>query len=144
MTVSQINPKDAFETLKNDSNSVLIDVRTKEEFIFIGTVKCEDFENRMILLPWQNLPNMSENQDFDFSFNEELKKLFHESTIKELKLFFICRSGSRSNQAANHASNLGFKNCYNIIGGFEGELDSKNHRGNINGWKASNLPWQQR
>ncbi len=143
MAVIQVNPIEAFELLKNDQNSVLIDVRTKEEFSFIGIVNSEQLNDRMILLPWQNLPNMDENPAFSNILEESLAEFFNDNA-KEVKIFFLCRTGGRSNQAANHAINLGYKNCYNIISGFEGDLDNKQHRGNINGWKADNLPWRQK
>jgi rhodanese-related sulfurtransferase len=90
----------------------------------------------MILLPWQTLPQMQQNQTF---VNDLLAKV-----NKENEVLFLCRTGGRSNQSANLASSLGFGKCYNVINGFEGDLDSKNHRGLVNGWKASNLPWEQR
>ena len=37
----------------------------------------------------------------------------------------------------------GFKACYNVAGGFEGDLDENGHRGRKNGWKAGGLPWRQ-
>jgi rhodanese-related sulfurtransferase len=37
----------------------------------------------------------------------------------------------------------GYTRAYNIVGGFEGELDGERHRGNKNGWKAAGLPWMQ-
>ena len=136
MSVEQISPQNAFELLKNQKNSVLIDVRTNEELNFVGIVDASFFENRMIFLPWQTLPQMQQNQNFS---NELTAKLNNDQ-----ELIFLCRSGSRSNQSANLASSLGFSKCYNIINGFEGDLDSKNHRGLVNGWKASNLHWEQR
>jgi len=36
-----------------------------------------------------------------------------------------------------------FAKCFNIAGGFEGDLDAARHRGQINGWKAAGLPWTQ-
>ncbi len=38
---------------------------------------------------------------------------------------------------------VGFSRCYNIVGGFEGDLDASRHRGAQNGWKAGGLPWVQ-
>jgi rhodanese-related sulfurtransferase len=136
MSVEQISPQNAFELLKNQKNSVLIDVRTNEELNFVGIVDASLFENRMIFLPWQTLPGMQQNQNF----TNELTSKFN----KNQELIFLCRSGARSNQSANLALSLGFNKCYNIINGFEGDLDSENHRGLKNGWKASNLPWEQR
>ncbi len=136
MSVEQISPQNAFELLKNQKNSVLIDVRTTEELSFVGVVNASSFENRLIFLAWQTLPQMQQNQNFA---NDLLAKVNIDNEI-----LFLCRTGGRSNQSAQLASTLGFKKCYNIINGFEGDLNSQNHRGLINGWKASNLPWEQR
>jgi rhodanese-related sulfurtransferase len=136
MSVEQISPQNAFELLKNQKNSVLIDVRTSEELNFVGVVNASSFENRLIFLAWQTLPQMQQNQNFA---NDLLAKV-----NKDNEILFLCRTGGRSNQSAQLASTLGFKKCYNIINGFEGDLNSQNHRGLINGWKASNLPWEQK
>ena len=50
MSVEQISPQKAFELLKNQKNSVLIDVRTNEELNFVGIVDASSFDNRMILI----------------------------------------------------------------------------------------------
>ena len=136
MSVEQISPQNAFELLKNQKNSVLIDVRTSEELNFVGVVNASSFENRLIFLAWQTLPQMQQNQNFA---NDLLAKV-----NKDNEVLFLCRTGGRSNQSAQLASTFGFKKCYNIINGFEGDLNSQNHRGLVNGWKASNLPWEQR
>ena len=34
-------------------------------------------------------------------------------------------------------------NCVNVKFGFEGDLSNENRRGNLNGWKFSDLPWKQ-
>jgi len=57
------------------------------------------------------------------------------SYAKSLMIFFLCRSGYRSFIAANFIANMGYKNCYNISDGFEGNNQNK-------GWKQNNLPWQ--
>ena len=143
MSVTQINPKEAFEILKSDKNSVLVDVRTFEEFNFVGLPDSNAFEKRMILLPWQIFPAMEENPEFSSGLEETLNEIFND-TAKEVKIIFICRTGGRSNQAAAHASNLGYKNSYNVTSGFEGDLNNLSQRGKTNGWKAENLPWRQK
>jgi rhodanese-related sulfurtransferase len=62
-----------------------------------------------------------------------LNKIFPQKS-KESKIIFMCKSGGRSNQAAIHINNLGYKNCYNMTSGFSGNSD---------GWKNINLPWRQ-
>lgn len=148
MTVTQINPTQAFELLKNDENSLLVDVRTFEEFHFVGFVVSEDFQNRLALLPWQVFPEMQNNPEFDEGIEDALKNFFGENfkeeKLEELTIIFTCRTGGRSNAAAQHCLNLGYKNCYNLSSGFEGDLDQNSQRGKINGWKAENLPWRQK
>lgn len=143
MSITQIQPQEAFQLLLEDQNSVLIDVRTAEEFNFVGFVNADQFNNRMIFLPWQIFPEMNENPKFAPALGDSLKKLFGDKA-REAKLIFLCRSGGRSSQAANYAFDLGYENCYNLVSGFEGDLDEKKHRGKINGWKANNLPWRQK
>ena len=55
---------------------------------------------------------------------------------------FLCRSGNRSIGAAEAATEAGFGPAYNILDGFEGNLDERGHRG-ATGWKAVGLPWKQ-
>jgi rhodanese-related sulfurtransferase len=143
MSVTQINAQKAFELLANDKNSVLIDVRTFEEFNFVGFPDSRAFDNRIVFLPWQTFPRMDENPEFAAELEDSLKKKFGDK-FYDTKLIFICRTGVRSNQAGNYAVNLGYKNCHNLISGFEGDLNKEEQRGKTNGWKASNLPWRQR
>ena len=136
MNIKLINPKDAFEMLKSQKNSFLVDVRTNEEFNFVGTVDASAFENRMLLNPWQTLPQMQLNPDFA---NILASKIPTNTT-----LFFLCKTGGRSGQSAEFALSMGYQNCFNIVNGFEGDLNQDAQRGKVNGWKASNLPWRQR
>lgn len=143
MPVSEISCIDAFELLKNNKNTILIDVRTKEETSFVGIVDASSFDNRLILLPWKIFPDMKLNREFGESLQAILHKIFGTNFKEEVKVLFLCRSGARSEQAAYFAENEGYKNCLNIIYGFEGDLNDKKQRGKINGWKADNLPWIQ-
>ena len=55
---------------------------------------------------------------------------------------FLCRSGNRSIGAAEAATEAGIAPSYNVLDGFEGNLDERKHRGGT-GWKAVGLPWKQ-
>ncbi len=142
MSVTQITAKEAFALLTSNSNSMLIDVRTPEETNFVGFVDPSEIDDRVALLPWKLFPDMRLNPQFTSSLTEITKQAFGENALNA-NIFFMCRSGARSDQAAYHASTLGFKNCYNVLSGFEGDIDNNGHRGNVNGWKAENLPWRQ-
>jgi len=37
----------------------------------------------------------------------------------------------------------GYKRCFNVSDGFEGNLDGNRHRGTKGGWKVAGLPWIQ-
>lgn len=143
LSVVPINPNEAFELLKNNADSVLVDVRTFEEFNFVGTANPKEFNNRMILLPWQLMPTMEVNESFEDQLAAETKKLFG-NKAQDAKIIFICRTGGRSYQAANQALMLGYKNCYNLTSGFEGDFNELGQRGKVNGWKAQSLPWRQK
>ena len=142
MLVQQISASDAFSKLQNEKNVALIDVRTDAEFTFVGTADLRSTAGHLILLPWKVFPGMDLNPNFTTALEKALLEKFGEARF-EAQLIFICLSGGRSQQAAMHITQLGYENCFNLIGGFEGEADSAGHRGNISGWKASNLPWRQ-
>ena len=114
--IIEINVNDAYENLKRLHNSYLIDVRTKSEWEIDGVPDTNELINRLIKLTI-TLSGGIENEDFLNKINDlKLNSNDH--------LFFICRSGVRSITAANKVSTLGFKNLYNITGGFSfGWLD---------------------
>jgi rhodanese-related sulfurtransferase len=56
---------------------------------------------------------------------------------------FLCRSGARSHSAAEAATRAGWRECYNVLEGFEGDKDAAHHRGTVGGWKKAGLPWIQ-
>jgi rhodanese-related sulfurtransferase len=60
------------------------------------------------------------------------------------KLYFLCRSGARSQGAAAALTDAGFAECFNVADGFEGPPDAEGHRGTVAGWQASGLPWARR
>jgi len=58
-------------------------------------------------------------------------------------VLLICRSGNRSDEAGKLLVDNGFKRVYNIVQGFEGELDDHHQRSRLAGWRFDNLPWEQ-
>jgi len=65
------------------------------------------------------------------------------SSDKDAPILLLCRSGVRSKYAAIALTEAGYKTCYNISGGFEGDHNEDRHRGKFNGWKVAGLPWAQ-
>ena len=132
MYKGDVNPQAAFEQLSSNNNAVMIDVRTRAEWAFVGVPAVE----RMATISWQQFPSMQVNEEFVAAVKE-----FGISNTADI--YLICRSGSRSAAAASLLTESGFTSCYNVAEGFEGDLDEGRHRGKTNGWKARGLPWIQ-
>ena len=107
----------------------LVDVRTQAELYWVGRVPGSVF------IEWSRFPGGTLNPDFLVQLAE--------ATKKDEPLMFLCRSGNRSHFAAILATQAGWRECYNILEGFEGDRDAKQHRSSVNGWKLAGLPWVQ-
>jgi rhodanese-related sulfurtransferase len=136
MYEGDVSPLDAWEMLKSDPNSVLIDVRTSAEWAHSGYPVLQGLENLTLQLSWRLYPNMEFNPYFVQTISKEIPE-------KDRKLLFICRTGSRSKEAAIKMTQEGYKYCFNIEDGFEGALDENHQRGRVNGWKFNKLAWEQ-
>ena len=139
--IKEISPNQAFTMLKNNKLSLLIDVRTLQEWQNIGIVDDKDFCNKTLFNSWLMPPEMQINQDFIAILNDYIKQNFSNSSKSELELLFLCRSGARSLAAGNFTINNDYQNCYNITNGFEGDPNQFGARSLINGWLASKLPY---
>lgn len=131
-----ITPQETWETLVQESNAILIDVRTPAEWNYVGIPDLTALGKEPVLVPWVDFPNMQIND----RFGEQIERLCAD---KNAPLLFICRSGVRSKAAAIECTRRGYSRCYNVDTGFEGHHDHQRHRGTVNGWKASGLPWVQ-
>ncbi|WP_421702422.1 rhodanese-like domain-containing protein [Aliiroseovarius sp.] len=140
--ISEVLPKAAWDILEGDPTAVLVDVRTKSEWAFVGVPDLSSLGRRLLQVEWAQLPNMSQNPRF---VGEVLEQLGDQMP----KVFlFLCRSGVRSAAGARAVKAQlmaqGHEaDCVNVLGGFEGDLDEHAHRGCVNGWKVEELPWRQ-
>lgn len=133
-----ISPEDAWAKMKD--GAVLVDVRTRPEWTFVGTVEPDDDMPDPVGLEWQVYPSMQVDADFASKLDAQVRARGGSS---DTPLVFLCRSGVRSLAAARAMTQAGYPNTYNIVGGFEGNPDGEGHRGRVNGWKADGLPWKQ-
>jgi len=91
------------DQLKEDANSVILDVRTEDEFnegIIPGAINIDIYKGR--------------------GFIDAIEEM-----DKSKNYYVYCRSGGRSGQACSIMSELGFENAYNLLGGimnWEGEV----------------------
>ena len=131
-----VSPETAWKILQDDKEAVLIDVRTRAEWSYVGLPELEAVGRKPALLEWQVFPSMQQNPDFVASLSGAIAN-------KEAPLLFLCRSGVRSAAAAKAMTAAGYSKCLNVSDGFEGPLDSQAKRGAMGGWKAAGLPWRQ-
>ncbi len=131
-----ITETEAWRRLSEDPSAVLIDVRTPAEWAYVGIPDTRGLGKKVIFIPWLHFPTMELNAQF-------AEQLEQTGVAADQQLFFICRSGVRSKAAAQEMTRRGFSSCFNLLDGFEGNLDSHRHRGSIGGWKAAGLPWVQ-
>ncbi len=93
-----IDVKTAFNKIKNDSNVVVIDVRTPGEFTGeLGHIP------GAILRPVQTIDQWA----------NEAKKLREQNK----KIVLVCRSGNRSGMAARTLAEMGLDSLFNVQGG---------------------------
>ncbi len=131
-----LSPEKSWDILKKEGDSYLVDCRTSAEWAFVGVPDLESLKKKVIFIEWQIFPIMEKNSRF-------LQEISENITDKNSKIIFLCRSGARSRSAAEFLTSQGYSNCYNCSDGFEGSHNEIGHRGKINGWKHSNLPWKQ-
>ena len=131
-----VTPEQAWEALQANVQARLVDVRSHAEWMFSGLPDLSGLASEALTISWKFYPNFDLNPQF-------LTQLEQAAPDKSAPLYFLCKTGGRSADAAIAATEAGWQQCYNVAGGFEGEINSKRQRGGINGWKAAGLPWQQ-
>jgi rhodanese-related sulfurtransferase len=120
-------PAEAHALMK--AGARLVDVRTKPELLYVGRIPGS------LALEWQTYPANRPNPQFLAELAAEVPK--------EQPVMFICRSGARSHGAAEAATRAGWRECYNVLEGFEGDKDAEQHRNTLGGWRKAGLPWIQ-
>ena len=131
-----VTPAAAWKILSEDKAAVLVDVRTRAEWNYVGLPDLEKLAKKPALIEWQAFPSMQPNPEFVAALSAVLPD-------KAAPLLFICRSGARSAAAAKAMTAAGYSTCFNVADGFEGPLDAQAKRGAAGGWKATGLPWRQ-
>ena len=138
-----VTAKEAYEMWLADKNRIkILDVRTPEEYIFIGhapmaqNIPFQLFNYKMAVR--NKGPLMKANPNF---ITEVVQKFKKSDTI-----LVICRSGNRSAAAVNAMATAGFKSAYSITDGFEGDRvrdPSSPFYGKRfkNGWRNSGISW---
>jgi rhodanese-related sulfurtransferase len=124
--IKQLAAKDIKSYLFVEPNSVLLDVRTNEERETIGKPEGEKIGIKTYFLSIQ----FGKERIFNENFVQEFKNL---AINRAKNILIICRSGQRSQFAAELINKKENYTCINISDGFEGDQE------NI-GWKRCGLP----
>lgn len=136
--VRHLSPKQAWVLLQENPRALLIDVRSNMEFLFVG------HPTGAIHIPWIDEPNWEVNPNFV----RQVRELLLGGIICDegegcAPIILICRSGKRSVEAGNALIEAGLRDVYNVLDGFEGELDEHHQRSTLGGWRFEGLPWEQ-
>jgi len=123
--IKQLASKDIKDYLITKPNSVLLDVRTKEEWNTIGKPDGEKIGLKTYFLSIQ----FGDERIFNENFIQEFKNL---KINQDKNILITCRSGARSQFAAELLTKENYT-CVNISDGFEGNQENV-------GWKKSDLP----
>ena len=136
--VKSMEPGEAWELLEKNQRVVMIDVRSSMEYLFVGHPRGS------VHVPWIDAPEWTVNPDF---ISEIRKVMLGGVGLGEhggdAPVVLICRSGKRSLEAGKLLIENGFTEVYNVVEGFEGDLDEQHHRSTLGGWRHHGLPWEQ-
>ena len=116
--IKQIKSSDIKEFITNNPKTVLLDVRTEDEWNTVGKPDTKDLGIKSFFITISQDPSFLDNvkQNID----------------KEEQVLVMCAAGGRSIIAANLLSNEGY-NTLNVSDGFSGN-------GQDPGWKSLGLP----
>lgn len=127
-----INTNTAYNMIRADYlegdevNVILLDVRTPEEWKWIGYPgnnklgQAPELDGRVLKIDWKSATFMEDVEDAMMDNPDAV-------------LLTLCRSGGRSYDAAKELIGAGYS-AYNVNDGFEGDKGSRGYR-SLNGWK---------
>ena len=133
-----LTPQQAWQLMQDDPRTILVDIRSSMEFLFVGHPK------GAVHVPWIDEPDWTINPDFV----TDIRKLVLGGAVCTedegcAAVILICRSGKRSLEAGHVLLEAGFNRIYHVGEGFEGDLDENHHRSTQGGWRFHGLPWEQ-
>ena len=124
--IKQIKSSEIKDFIKENSNTVLLDVRTENEWKSLGKPKAEDLNSKTYFVTVSH--DLSNWQVPDQNFIVNVKKKID----KDKKILVMCAAGGRSMIAANLLENEGYS-VLNVSDGYSGNSQDP-------GWKKLNLP----
>ncbi|MDP3701733.1 MAG: rhodanese-like domain-containing protein [Hylemonella sp.] len=125
-------PREASEFLQQVPEALFIDVRMEIESLYVGRPPA------VINIPWYEYPELKPDPA---AFVAAVER--ETGGDKARPLVLLCRSGKRTLDAGQALDRAGYERVYNVLHGFEGDLDDDFKRSTLNGWRFDGLPWEQ-
>lgn len=133
-----LTPQQAWDMCEADHRTVLVDVRSSMEYLFVG------HPTGAVHVAWIDEPDWVINPQFVTEIRQlMLGGVAAEPGQASAPIILICRSGKRSKEAGHLLIDSGIENVYHVEEGFEGELDEHHHRSSTGGWRFRGMPWEQ-
>jgi len=130
--MQHLQPKEAYAFLQHNPNALFVDCRSEMEYLFVG------HPVGALHVAWNDGPDWDVNPHFV----GQVKKLAGTNHAMR-PIVLICRSGNRSQEAGDALERAGFTRVFNVVNGFEGEMNERHQRNSIAGWRFDGLPWEQ-
>lgn len=130
--MKHLPPRQAWQSLQDQPETVFIDVRMEIESLYVGRPP------GVVNIPWYEYPDMTPDA-----------ALFIDAVSREVQgdkarpVLLICRSGQRTLAAGQALEAAGFTQVADVAHGFEGELNDAFKRSSLSGWRFEGLPWEQ-
>jgi len=138
-----LTAKEAYEKWQADPEQItVLDVRTTEEYIFVGHAPMA----RNVPLMTQTYTWNADKERFEMRPNPNFVAQVMEFAGPSDIILVMCRSGGRSARGVNLLAEASYSKVYQIVDGMEGDAieDPENvFQGKHlkNGWKNSGNPW---
>lgn len=133
--IKRVTPAQAWQILNADPQAVLLDVRSKVEYDYVG------HPAGALNIMWKDYPEWKENANFVAEVKSALNARGGDNAKRPI--LAICRSGVRSLAAVKALAAAGYSDLSNVEEGFEGDKDAHGHRCTVSGWRYHQLPWDQ-
>ncbi len=109
--IPQISAAEAVQMLSDDDRAVLVDVRTEAEWTNVGVPDAAALGRPVRFVSWTLAGGVGNPYFLDQATD---------GLAPDTPLLLLCRSGGRSQAAAEALLASGFTSPHNIVGGFEG------------------------
>lgn len=135
-----VTAQEAYDMI-NSSQATLIDVRTLEEVVWVGSpALLPGGDPIAYLIPWKFWTGVDVDGKSTYELNGDFDALvLGEFDDEDQALITMCRSGKRSTAAALRLEDLGFENVYELDNPLKEEENGVGGRGGFQGTNYKNI-----